>query len=116
MGEETICVRDLSIGYWSKYGTKVIAQKINHKHREILSLSESLLLSLALSADNISAGLCYGTSPFSAALTLSVTIFIHLLALLLGILSGRFLSGKCSKDFSFLGAIILMLLAFIRLF
>ena len=29
MGEETICVRDLSIGYWSKYGTKVIAQKIN---------------------------------------------------------------------------------------
>lgn len=96
--------------------TEVISRKINQKHKETLSVSEALLLSLALSADNVSAGLCCGLSPFSIPLTLLVTILIHLFALLLGIYSGNFFSRKSSKDFSFLGALILLLLAFLRLF
>lgn len=95
--------------------TEVITRKINKKHKEILSFSEALLLALALSIDNISAGLCSGPVPFSFVLTLLVTILIHLAALLFGILSGRFFSARCSKDFSWLGAVILMLLAFFRL-
>jgi len=96
--------------------TEVISQKVNQKHKEVLSASEALLLSLALSADNISAGLCFSLSPFSTPLTLLVTTLIHLLFLLLGVSFGKLFSRKCTKDFSFLGALILLLLAFLRLF
>lgn len=96
--------------------TKVISKKINRKPKEVLSFSEALLLALALSADNISAGLCNGLPLLPIPLTFLVTTGIHLTALLLGILTGKSFAQKCSADFSWLGAIILMLLAFGHLF
>lgn len=96
--------------------TEVISQKVNQKHKEYLSFSEALLLALALSIDNISAGFCLGSMTFSTLLTLTVTTLVHLAALLLGILTGKFLFRNSTRDFSWLGAVILVLLAFLRLF
>jgi putative Mn2+ efflux pump MntP len=53
---------------------------------------------------------------FSTLLTLTVTTLVHLAALLLGILTGKFLFRNSTRDFSWLGAVILVLLAFLRLF
>lgn len=96
--------------------TKVISKKVNQKHKEYLSFTEALLLASALSVDNISAGFCLGNMPLPLLLTLIVTTWIHLAAMLLGILTGKHLFRNSTHDFSWLGGVILLLLAFLRLF
>lgn len=95
--------------------TEVITQNINKHPKEILSVPEAVLLATALSIDNISAGICTGTILISVQLTLLVTSFIHLIALSIGVLTGCFFFKKSSKNLSWLGAAILMLLALLRL-
>lgn len=95
--------------------TDTISQKINHTSPSILSGKEAALLGLALSIDNISAGLCTGTMELNPYLLMFLTTLIHLLSIRLGLFAGRALSQKGLRSFSWLGAAILMLLAFCRL-
>ena len=95
--------------------TEVITQNINKHPKEILSVSEAVLLAAALSVDNISAGICTGRILISFPLTLLVTFLIHLISLSIGVLTGHFFFKNCSKNLSWLGAVVLMLLALLRL-
>lgn len=95
--------------------TDTISQKINHSAPAVLSGKEAALLGLALSVDNISAGLCTGTLSVNLFLLLLITTLIHLLSIRLGLFTGRLLSQKGLRSFSWLGAVILMFLAFCRL-
>ncbi len=95
--------------------TDKISQKINYASPSILSKKEAALLGMALSVDNISAGLCTGTLDLNPCLLLLITTLIHLLSIRLGLFTGKLLSQKGLRSFSWLGAAILMLLAFCRL-
>lgn len=99
----------------SSLTTDTISQKINHAAPSVLSGKEAALLGLALSVDNISAGLCTGTLSLNPCLLLLITTLIHLFSIRLGLFTGRLLSQKGLRSFSWLGAVILMLLAFCRL-
>ncbi len=96
--------------------TDTISQKINRQGPSVLSGREALLLGLALSVDNISAGLCTGSFSLSPGCLLLITTGIHLLSIRLGLAAGRLLARKGLNRFAWLGAAILMLLAFLRLF
>ena len=95
--------------------TDKISHKINYASPSILSKKEAALLGMALSVDNISAGLCTGTLDLNPGLLLLITTLIHLLSIRLGLFTGKLLSQKGLRSFSWLGAAILMLLAFCRL-
>ena len=95
--------------------TNIISQKINKENKEILSCHEAVFLALALSVDNVSAGLCTGYLPLPAAILLILTSLVHLIFMRVGHFAGIILSGKSSHNFAWLGAAILMVLAFIRL-
>lgn len=92
-----------------------ISQKVNQDDKSLLSLKEAALLAFALSIDNISAGLCTGTIPIPDIILLLLTSAIHFMSMRTGLLAGVYLSGKKSHNFTWLGAAILMLLAFCRL-
>ncbi len=96
--------------------TDNISQMINSERPMVLSGREAFLLGLALSVDNISAGLCTGSSSLSPWSLLFITVGIHLLSIQLGLAAGRLLAQKGLNRFTWLGAAILMLLAFFRLF
>lgn len=99
----------------SRLTTDQISQTINSTIPSVLSVKESILLGLALSIDNISAGLCTGTKNIPAGTLLLVTTLIHLCSIRLGLLAGHMLAQKGLGRFTWLGAAILMLLAFLRL-
>lgn len=99
----------------SSLTTDTISQKINHASPSILSGKEAALLGLALSIDNISAGLCTGTLDLNPCLLLFLATLIHLLSIRMGLFTGKALSRKGLCGFSWLGAAILMLLAVCRL-
>lgn len=95
--------------------TGTLSQKINKEDKSVLSGKEAALLAFALSVDNISAGLCTGTVSLSPATLLLLTTIIHFLALKLGLFTGHLLALKSSGSFAWLGAVILMILAFVRI-
>lgn len=92
-----------------------ISQKVNKEDKTILSLKEAVLLAFALSVDNISAGLCTGTIPLPDIILLLLTTAIHFISIRSGLWAGHLLSAKSSHCFAWLGAAILMFLAFCRL-
>ncbi len=96
--------------------TDTISEKVNKTDKDILSGKEAALLAFALSIDNISAGLCTGTVPLPIFVLLLITIAIHFASIRLGVLTGNLLANKSSHRFAWLGGLILMLLAFCRLF
>ncbi|MCM1136856.1 MAG: manganese efflux pump [Clostridium sp.] len=99
----------------SNLTTDGLSQKINGDDKAVLSGKEAALLALALSIDNISAGLCTGTVSLSPVILLIITTVIHFFALKLGLLTGQLLALKGSCSFTWLGAVILMILAFARI-
>lgn len=99
----------------SRLTTKNISQKVNKEDKAVLSCREAALLALALSIDNISAGLCTGTVSLSPIILLLLTTAIHFLSIRLGLFTGCLLSRKSSHRFAWLGAAILMLLSFTRI-
>ena len=99
----------------SRLTTDNISQSINSTVPSVLSIKESVLLGLALSVDNISAGLCTGTKNIPAEVLLLITTVIHLCSIRLGLSAGHMLAQKGLSRFTWLGAAILMLLAFFRL-
>lgn len=99
----------------SGFTTKNISQRVNKEDKAILSCREAALLALALSIDNISAGLCTGTIFLSPIILLLLATAIHFLSIWLGLFFGYLISRKSSHSFAWLGAAILMLLSFIRI-
>lgn len=97
-----------------KFTTGNISEKVNKEDKAILSCREGALLAIALSVDNISAGLCTGTVSLPSIILLLLTTAIHFFALKLGLFAGRMLSHK-SQGLAWLGGAILMVLAFLRL-
>lgn len=95
--------------------TDKISQKINSVSPSVLSGKEAAFLGMALSIDNVSAGLCTGTLSASPWFLLFITTAIHFLSIRLGLFMGHLLAQKGLCHFSWLGAAILMLLAFCRL-
>lgn len=95
--------------------TGKISQKINSASPSVLSGKEAAFLGMALSIDNVSAGLCTGTLSVPPWFLLITTTAIHFLSIRLGLFMGRQLAKKGLCHFSWLGAAILMILAFCRL-
>lgn len=96
--------------------TDHISRCINSTNTAVLSGKEACLLGLALSIDNISAGLCTGSASLSPVLLFLLTTAVHLLAIQVGLFTGRLLVKKSSHRFAWLGGAVLMLLSFLRLF
>ena len=96
--------------------TNKIAQKINNTDISVLSKKEAFFLGLALSIDNVSAGLCTGTASLPPLILLLITTIIHILSIKSGLLVGTLLAEKASHRFAWLGAAILLVLSFFRLF
>ena len=96
--------------------TDHISRRINSRDTAVLSGKEACLLGLALSIDNISAGLCTGSGSLSPLLLFFLTTVVHLIAIQTGLCAGRLLIRKSSHHFAWLGAAVLMLLSFLRLF
>lgn len=99
----------------SRLTTDRISQKINSSSPSVLSGKEAAFLGMALSIDNVSAGLCTGTLSIAPWVLLFLTTAIHFFSIRLGLFMGRLLARKGLCHFSWLGAAILMLLAFCRL-
>lgn len=99
----------------SRLTTDNISQSINSTVPSVLSAREALFLGLALSVDNISAGLCTGTKDIPGGVLLLLTTAVHLCAIRLGLAAGHVLAQKGLSRFTWLGAAILMVLAFFRL-
>lgn len=95
--------------------TENISQKVNKEDKTVLSCHEAALLALALSVDNVSAGLCTGTESLSPIILMLLTTAIHFLSIWFGLFTGHLLSCKSSHSFAWLGAAILMLLSFVRI-
>ncbi len=94
--------------------TREITKRVNREEPSVLSCREAALLALALSIDNISAGLCTGATSLSPMILLFFTTAVHLLSIRLGLFTGRLLCAR-SHSFAWLGSAVLMLLAFLRL-
>ena len=94
--------------------TEKISQKVNRQDKDLLSCREAALLAFALSVDNISAGLCTGTVSLPPALLWLLTTAIHFLTLKTGLTAGKIMSDR-SGGLAWLGAAILLVLAFLRL-
>lgn len=92
-----------------------ISEKVNKTDKAVLSGREAAVLAFALSVDNISAGLCTGTTPLPVFILLFLTTVIHFASIKLGLFTGSLLADKSSYRFAWLGGVILMILAFCRL-
>ena len=83
---------------------------------KVLSIKEALYLSIALSFDSLAIG--FGASLFNQnyILTLFVCFIVGVLAIVGGMFLGKNLSKKTELSLSWLSGLILMLLAFRKLF
>ena len=69
--------------------TDHISRRINSRDTAVLSGKEACLLGLALSVDNISAGLCTGSGSLSPLLLFFLTTVVHLIDIQRGLCAGR---------------------------
>lgn len=99
----------------SSFTTSSISQKVNKKDLHVLSTGEAILLSLALSVDSISAGLSAGFKAPHPAVSFFIAAAVHFAAIVCGYGAGRLIAEKISCNFSLLSAVLLFLLAFLRL-
>lgn len=98
------------------FTTTSISKKVNRRDVHILSVPEAILLSLTLSLDSISAGLSTGSPALLPAVLFLLSSAIHFAAISLGLWSGSLLVRKFSCSFAWLSAVLLFLLALMRLF
>lgn len=80
-----------------------------------LSIGESIALSVALSLDSLAAGFGVGVSSFFAVIGGAMAFLLTLVAVYVGFSVGKRLLSKIPFDLSFLGGIMLIILAFFRL-
>ena len=81
-----------------------------------LSVRESLYLAAALSVDSLASGLGSGLSDIPIFLTIAIYAVIQFIVVLAGFHLGKRLRGITTPDLSPLSGILLMIVAFTRLF
>ena len=82
---------------------------------EVLSPAEALSLGMALSLDSAAAGFGAASGDYSLPLAALLTFLISLCAISGGCRLGRLLAAKSDFNFSVIGGILLLLLAFSKL-
>lgn len=90
-------------------------QKANTTDIEVLSPAEALSLGIALSLDSAAAGIGAASAEFSLPLTALLTFIITIAAVFGGCKAGRVLAAKSDFNFSIIGGLLLVLLAFSKL-
>lgn len=84
-------------------------------HSRILSPSEAMLLALALSLDGLAVGFSAGISQSSPYLILAFSLIYDLFAISLGAKLGQKFSKRSRLDLSWLGGVLLLVLALHKL-
>ena len=91
-------------------------EKANIDKGQDLSPKEAISLALALSLDSGIAGLSAGTPALHPFLTLFCSLLFGILAVMLGSSLGNRLTEKSNLDFTWLGGVLLICLAFFEYF
>lgn len=91
------------------------SEKADIDHSKTLSVKEAVYLALALSLDGFAAGFGWGLAPVNYPELILLSLASNLVAITLGYLLGKWLRTLTKIDFSWLGGIILILLAFTKL-
>lgn len=90
-------------------------EEANTTDKEVLSPSEAVSLGLALSLDSAAAGLGAATQAYSLPLTALSAFLISIGAVCGGCKLGQKLSAKSDINFSMIGGVLLLILAFSKL-
>lgn len=96
--------------------TEKAARECNREEPQLLSVKEAFALGSILAIDSGVAGASAGLSDFSAPVLLSFSLFLGLLAIQGGLMTGRLASQKTHLDFSKSGGILLLVLGVSCLF
>lgn len=89
--------------------------KADIDNSKLLSPIEAVYLALALSLDGFAAGLGYGLTDINYLEIIVLSFVSNIIAIMLGSVSGKYLRDCTNIDFSWLGGVILILLAFSKL-
>lgn len=91
------------------------SDKADKDQSKSLSVRESIYLAAALSLDGLATGFGWGLEPVNYPQLLLLSFLSNIIAVTLGYLSGGMLTKLTKKDFSWLGGVILIILAFTKL-
>ncbi|SHI09499.1 putative sporulation protein YtaF [Sporobacter termitidis DSM 10068] len=91
------------------------AEKADIDNSKTLSVKEAVYLALALSLDGFAAGFGWGLTTINYPELIILSFLSNILAVTLGYLLGKLLTKITKIDFSWVGGVILMLLAFTKL-
>lgn len=96
----------------------IVADEVNadFDNSKTISASESLSLAIALSIDSLASGMASGLSSSQILPLIIISLIFHAAAVLLGFLAGKRLADKASLNVSWLSGVILLMLAFLKLF
>lgn len=92
------------------------AEQANKNHDDRLSASEAIPLGAALSIDSIAAGIGAGFFPSHLAGTILASFFMGISAILLGSFLGRKISRYTDTNLCWICGVLLIILAFMKLF
>lgn len=90
-------------------------KNVNKDDLTVLSPKEAFFLGLVLSLDNIAAGFGFQPEPFTPLLIFLAAAVAHFLIVYLGCLAGQKIAAHTTLNLSFVGALLLLLLAVTRL-
>lgn len=94
------------------YANPEIADK---DHSRVLSIKEAVYLSVAMSLDGLVAGIGAALKEINIFLAVSISLIIVFISIVSGCFLGNKLAKKTPLDFSWLGGVILIILAFLKL-
>ena len=89
--------------------------KADIDNSKVLSSKEAVLLALTLSLDGLAAGFGYGLAEIHIYELVTLSLASNILAILLGYIAGKTLTKITSMDLSWLGGVILIILAIWKL-
>ncbi len=89
--------------------------KADFDHSKSISVKEAVYLALALSLDGFAAGFGWGLLPVDYLGLTALSLASNLLALTLGYFAGKWLIRRTRVDLSWLGGILLIVLAFTKI-
>jgi putative sporulation protein YtaF len=91
------------------------SEKADIDQSKTLSVKEAVYLALALSLDGFAAGFGWGLAPGNYIELILLSLLSNILAVTLGYLMGKLLTRITKIDFSWIGGLILIILAFTKL-
>jgi putative Mn2+ efflux pump MntP len=91
------------------------ADKANKNNDNLLSPAEALYLGIALSLDGLAAGIGAGVSPVWIFAYIGCSFFISIIAIVAGSLLGSILLSQSNKNLCWIGGVLLIFLAFMKL-